>query len=301
MNNKNIFATIMIYVGPRRYKFILTCVLLFFLIQFETVTGYIFEINKVTLTVYQDGLVHVQYNITCNETYPEVNITMLTTKMENILISDEDGMPLGYEIIGNNITIYTLGATSINIEYDTFSFTSMEEGIWTLRLNVTDNLEVKLPKAAIIVYINEIPLSITSDEESTILQLCKGRWEISYYFTVIEPTQGEKHQNFIELAYYLGGGGIVLISLLLYLKMRKNKKRHIKVDRLIEKHPELNEEEINVIRVIANNNGRIFEAELRKRFTGIPRTTLWRLIKRLEKKGIVHVEKIGNQNVIEIK
>ncbi|MEM1885571.1 MAG: hypothetical protein QXZ24_08190 [Candidatus Jordarchaeales archaeon] len=42
------------------------------------------------------------------------------------------------------------------------------------------------------------------------------------------------------------------------------------------------------------------EAELRKAFPNIPRTTMWRLIKKLEKKGILRVRKVGLQNVVEL-
>jgi len=45
----------------------------------------------------------------------------------------------------------------------------------------------------------------------------------------------------------------------------------------------------------------VLEAEIRERFPGLPRTTAWRLIRRLEKMEIVIVKKIGLQNQIELK
>ncbi|MEM3388648.1 MAG: hypothetical protein QXK47_05610 [Candidatus Bathyarchaeia archaeon] len=46
----------------------------------------------------------------------------------------------------------------------------------------------------------------------------------------------------------------------------------------------LHYEEVEVLRFIKERGGRALEAELRKAFPDIPRTSMWRLIKRLERK-----------------
>jgi uncharacterized membrane protein len=42
------------------------------------------------------------------------------------------------------------------------------------------------------------------------------------------------------------------------------------------------------------------EVEIREAL-GLPKTTAWRLVRRLEKKGLVVVRKVGNQNVVELR
>ncbi|MEM2500994.1 MAG: MarR family transcriptional regulator, partial [Candidatus Bathyarchaeia archaeon] len=63
----------------------------------------------------------------------------------------------------------------------------------------------------------------------------------------------------------------------------------------------LSDEEAEIIRFIRRRGGRVLEAELRENFPHIPRTSMWRLIKRLEKQGVVRVRKVGLQNVVELK
>jgi len=66
-------------------------------------------------------------------------------------------------------------------------------------------------------------------------------------------------------------------------------------------NPQLNTEEKDVIRFLADNEGKAFEAEIREKFPDIPRTSLWRLVKRLEKLDIVLIKKIGLENRVELK
>jgi uncharacterized membrane protein len=73
------------------------------------------------------------------------------------------------------------------------------------------------------------------------------------------------------------------------------------VNDIFEKNPQLNLEEKNVIQFLADNKGHAFESQIRKKFPDIPRTSLWRLVKRLERLEIVNVEKIGLENKVELK
>ena len=52
---------------------------------------------------------------------------------------------------------------------------------------------------------------------------------------------------------------------------------------------------------IAERRGKVLEAEIREAFPDPPRTTLWRLARRLERMETVSLKKIGLQNQIELK
>ena len=51
---------------------------------------------------------------------------------------------------------------------------------------------------------------------------------------------------------------------------------------------------------ISNNGGEAFESELRKKFLQ-PRTTMWRAVKRLERNGIIEIEKKDLQNLVKLR
>jgi uncharacterized membrane protein len=57
---------------------------------------------------------------------------------------------------------------------------------------------------------------------------------------------------------------------------------------------------MKVIELLRSKGGRALEAEIREAL-GLPKTTAWRLVRRLEKKGLVVVRKVGNQNVVELR
>jgi len=89
--------------------------------------------------------------------------------------------------------------------------------------------------------------------------------------------------------------GIIIIAAYLIWKYP------IKSIRNRGKMRELTEEEAEIIKFLREKGGKALEVEVRERFPNIPRTTLWRMIRRLENKGIVKVKKVGLQNIIELK
>ncbi len=64
--------------------------------------------------------------------------------------------------------------------------------------------------------------------------------------------------------------------------------------------PELRQEDRDMVSFISEKGGRVFESELRKKFL-LPRTTMWRAVKRLEREGIVEIEKVDQQNLIKLR
>lgn len=64
--------------------------------------------------------------------------------------------------------------------------------------------------------------------------------------------------------------------------------------------PELRQEDKDIVAYISENGGQVYESELRKKFL-LPRTTTWRAVKRLEREGIVEIEKKDQQNLIKLR
>jgi uncharacterized membrane protein len=73
----------------------------------------------------------------------------------------------------------------------------------------------------------------------------------------------------------------------------------IDVEKIFEKHETLRLEDKEVIKFLAENNGEVFATEIRERFD-MPRSTTWRLIRRLKNLEIVEEIKIGNQSLVRI-
>jgi uncharacterized membrane protein len=74
----------------------------------------------------------------------------------------------------------------------------------------------------------------------------------------------------------------------------------VDVDKLFEREKHLRPEEVQVIHFLAEKHGTAFEAELYEKLN-LPRTTTWRLLKRLEKMEIVDIRKSRRQNIVSVR
>lgn len=72
------------------------------------------------------------------------------------------------------------------------------------------------------------------------------------------------------------------------------------VGRILEERPHLRPEDQDVLKFLAEKEGAAFESEIRTKFQ-LPKTTIWRLVKRLEREELVEIRKAGGQNLIKLK
>ncbi len=64
--------------------------------------------------------------------------------------------------------------------------------------------------------------------------------------------------------------------------------------------PQMREDDKQLVAFLEQNGGQAFERDLRKKFL-LPRTTMWRAVKRLERQGIIEIEKKDFQNLVKLK
>ncbi|MGH9425623.1 MAG: helix-turn-helix transcriptional regulator, partial [Terriglobia bacterium] len=72
------------------------------------------------------------------------------------------------------------------------------------------------------------------------------------------------------------------------------------VSKIMEEKPHLRPEDQEVLMYLAEKEGAAFESEIRAKFQ-LPKTTIWRLVKRLEREELVEIRKAGGQNLIKLK
>lgn len=83
------------------------------------------------------------------------------------------------------------------------------------------------------------------------------------------------------------------------VKTYQKELKSIDVKKILSLKPGLRPEDRELIEFLGESGGECFESEVRDRFK-LPRTTVWRMVKRLEKEGIVEVTKVGGQNLIRV-
>jgi uncharacterized membrane protein len=72
------------------------------------------------------------------------------------------------------------------------------------------------------------------------------------------------------------------------------------VAKILEEKPDLRPEDRQVLNFLVEKEGAAFESEIRTKFQ-LPKTTIWRLVKRLEREELVEIRKAGGQNLIKLR
>jgi uncharacterized membrane protein len=281
----------------RQRELLLIATLLTFMLVSPSVTAQ--NIQEASVTIYRDGFVHVKMVMTTEENLASITIPLLSPDVSNVLVFDEAGEALDYDInvsvSGNikqaSIEIYSLGASAVKLEYDTSALTSKLGSLWTFAVSAPFELSVYLPENSTVMYLNVPPKSISTEGQRIKIEFYPGYCEVSYEIgpqSQPQPSPSTSEQALIW--YAIAGGAIfaVLILIVIYLRMQRAKISSLK------------DEEKRVIEFIRKNGNRALEAELREAFPDIPRTTMWRLLKRLERQGIIRIKRVGLQNLVEL-
>lgn len=260
-----------------------------------------FEVELMTIKVYRDGLIHVRQTLIVDDLLPEIDLPLLSSSVENLIVLDENELMVDYQLNAENLTIFTLGASRVSIEYDTIALTKKEAEVWTLILNNTFNLSIFLPQNSTILYLNLMPTKIETMGNELSLSLYPGQWELSYVVPLLPKDQnGDVLWAGIPFEY-LATAIIVVSAVIIIAALVILRKRKINIKKILSSHPELKKEDIAVIEFLAERKGKAFEAEIRERFPDVPRTSLWRLVRRLERLEIVDVKKIGLENQVQLR
>jgi uncharacterized membrane protein len=262
--------------------------------------------ESLTLTVYLDGFVLVNHELELNQTYPSINATLLGEAHEDILVVDEKSLPLDYSIATSEAIIYSLNATQIKISYFTPDLTSKTGKYWTLSTEVSISVRVILPEDASIISLNNVPELIESSNGQVSLVMPSGTIEITYIAEHSLHPQTQSYETW-QLIAIVSFPIIASIAFALWFLRRKKPPPQPKeptdevdIDKLLEREKYLRPEEVQVIRFLAEKHGTAFEAELYEKLN-LPRTTTWRLLKRLEKMEIVDIQKSRRQNIVAIR
>jgi len=268
-------------------------------------------------TIYPDGSTHVFYELDVDPLKLEIMVELFGEMIENITITDEDGFLLSNEINQNSVVIETFGASHISIDYDTQDLVSKTGKIWAFAIDAPVQYSLLTPKDSVIVEMGNFPLSMQVDNQQSYLTFPPGQTNISYYISTLASAQPIQEDSTTGNSLILYIGGIAAVAIVAAIVIIKRKSSRIESSVTIQKDeqpkpqsldPEtifkvkrdLREDDKEIINFISANGGQVYESELRKKFLQ-PRTTMWRAVKRLERQGIIEIEKKDLQNIVKLK
>ena len=270
-------------------------------------------------TIYPDGSTHVFYELDVDPLELEIMIELFGETIENITIIDEDGFLLSNEINHNLAVIETFGASHISIDYDTQDLVSKTGKIWAFAIDAPVQYSLLTPKDSVIIEMSNFPLSMQVENEQSYLTLPSGQANISYYISTlasaqsIQPIQEDSTTDNSLILYFGGIAAVAIVAAIIIIKRKSSrvepsitiqkdeqpKPQSLNPEEIFKAKQDLREDDKEIINFISANGGQAYESELRKKFLQ-PRTTMWRAVKRLERQGIVEVEKKDEQNIVKL-
>jgi uncharacterized membrane protein len=157
------------------------------------------------------------------------------------------------------------------------------------------------------------------ENEQSHLTLPSGQANISYYISTlasaqsIQPIQEDSTTDNSLILYFGGIAAVAIVAAIIIIKRKSSriessitiqkdeqpKPQSLDPEEIFKAKQDLREDDKEIVNFISANGGKAYESELRKKFLQ-PRTTMWRAVKRLERQGIVEVEKKDEQNIVKL-
>ena len=272
------------------------------------------------LIIYPDGSTHVSTEIDVDPFLTDYEVNLFGNTIDNLVVIGDSGFLLDVDVIGDTALIQTFGSSVITIEYDIHDLVSKQGRLWTFSLDSPSDFTLLLPKNSAIVGMTNLPLNMEIINEQNQLTLSSGSTEIDYFFSTstISNTTEEivnKEDNSSNIIIVGIISGIIVIALVSVIIVAKNKQKNVKtidevvtiqknnildLETIFKLKPDLRQDDKELIKFIFDNNGEALESELRKNFLQ-PRTTMWRAVKRLEREGVIEIEKKDLQNLVKLR
>lgn len=268
--------------------------------------------RSLDLIIFPDGSTHVTSKYEINPLNTEVTIKLLGTNIDNFIAIDEEGFLLTSNMTNGIATIETFGSNSIQLDYDTHDLVSKSGRIWTFNVNTESPYSLLMPKNSIIVGMSDIPIDMEIVDGQSKLTLSSGSIQIDYVFGTTLTTPVTSNNSDYDFTFIIIGITATILGIIGIVYFKKSKSAQPSIKQSIKSNPQtdpqlifnanpdLREDDKEIIKFIHQNGGQALESELRKKFLQ-PRTTMWRAVKRLERHGIVEIEKKDLQNLVKLK
>ena len=267
------------------------------------------------LIIYPDGSTHISTEIDLDPFQNDYDLDLFGSTIDNLVVIGDNEFLLATDVIADSALIQTFGSSIISVEYDIHDLVSKQGRLWTFSLDSPSEFTLLLPKNSAIVGMTNLPINMEIIDDRNQLTLSSGKTEIDYFYStnLSDPiTNTESESNNI---LYVIIGGVIIFIIIGFGIIIHNKQKNLKliqniqtiqknnvtdIEMIFKLKPDLREDDKELVKFIFNSGGEALESELRKKFLQ-PRTTMWRAVKRLEREGVIDIEKKDLQNLVKIR
>jgi uncharacterized membrane protein len=142
--------------------------------------------NDLKFTIFNDGVISVEYNVLVDPTKVKVYVPLFGSMFENLLVFNQNAIPLDFTFNETGIIVDSLGAVNLDISYYTPSLSNKEGAIWTFEVNLSITSQVILPQDSTIINLDPMPLDISTVNERLELIIPPGSTKISYLVEILD-------------------------------------------------------------------------------------------------------------------
>ncbi len=233
-----------------------------------------------TIEVYPDGWCTVSIVITVGDPIVEIPLLGQPTLLT---VVDEEGLPLNYTLKGNSVVVDAEVADEVNVTYETQSLTSKRGLVWSLNVSTTSYslVSIRLIGNPDVVGLSKTPVSIRQGPSYLELTL-EPPFTLDYVYAV-PPKEGRGENN---LPYYLLALLPALVMALFLLSKRSRNRRF-----------ELDSTDMRILSSLAEGEKSL--SDIREELS-LPKTTAWRRVRRLERRGLVEVERTKSGSLVRL-
>ena len=274
------------------------------------------------LIIYPDGSTHISTEIDLDPFQNDYDLDLFGSTIDNLVVIGDNEFLLATDVIADSALIQTFGSSIISVEYDIHDLVSKQGRLWTFSLDSPSEFTLLLPKNSAIVGMTNLPINMEIINDQNQLTLSVGDTEIDYLFSttpiISDPIVSDTPTLQTDYLTYAIVGGIVVASIVGITAIIRSKQKIVKpiqvrdttqtkqktetidAETIFKLKPDLREDDKEIVKFISNNGGQALESDLRKKFLQ-PRTTMWRAVKRLERNGVIEIEKKDLQNLVKLR
>ncbi len=233
---------------------------------------------NVTIWVLDDGTAKVVYSIYSNTTPLVLTLPLLGKAYYIEAYSDNTPIPVQYNETHVSLTILSNNA---NIIYYTSDLTWKKGYEWTFRVESPWNTTIVLPDDSLVYYVEPEDFDVVVVGDEVAFRFKPGVIEVKYLIVPLPTTESTSTSSGGVLGtsqlYIIASLTIASASVGLLMYLRRTRRR--KMLRIVDERDKI------IVKALLEG-GELTPQELIEK-TGIPKTPLYRRLKRLEKQGII--------------
>ena len=233
---------------------------------------------NVTIWILDDGTAKVVYSIYSNTTPLVLTLPLLGKAYYIEAYSDNTPIPVQYNETHVSLTILS---NNTSIIYYTSDLTWKKGYEWTFRVESPWNTTIVLPDDSLVYYVEPEDFDVVVVGDEVAFRFKPGVIEVKYLIVPLPTTESTSTSSGGVLGtsqlYIIASLTIASASVGLLMYLRRTRRR--KMLRIVDERDKI------IVKALLEG-GELTPQELIEK-TGIPKTPLYRRLKRLEKQGII--------------